>query len=69
MCGPELYLHEVRFGRQSHPKNWRVVGLSGLLGPDELELPQQGHRDEEELHTSQTLTEAHAVTWGCKRSN
>lgn len=62
LCGPELHLHAVRFRRQSDPIDWGVVRLSCILRPDELELPQQSHHDEEELHTGQTLSKAHTRT-------
>lgn len=59
---PELHPHAVRFGRQRDAVDRDVVGRSCVLGPDELEPPQQGGQDEEELHAGQTLPQAHART-------
>lgn len=59
---PELHLHAVRFGRQRDAVDRDVVGPSCVFGPDELEPPQQGGQDEEELHAGQTLPQAHART-------
>lgn len=58
-CCSELDLHSIRFWSQSHPINWFIVRFSSILWPRELELPEQRHHDEEQLHTSQTLAKTH----------
>lgn len=63
LCGPELDLYAVWVRRQSDSHHGGLVWLSCIFRPDELELPQQGHNDEEELHLSQTLSRTHARTW------
>lgn len=64
----ELDFHAVRFGSQSDPIDWSEVWFSCVLGPDELELPQQSHHDEEELHASQTFPETHPRTWDVEKN-
>lgn len=66
---PELDLHVIRSGTQSNPIDWSVVWLSCILRPDELKLPQQRHQDEEEFHTSQTLSDTHARTCDIKNTS
>lgn len=63
---PELNLHAVRFGSQSDSIHWCVVWFSCILRPDELKLSQQSHHDDEELHSSQTLSKTHARTCNIK---
>lgn len=58
-CCSELDLHPIRLGSQGDPIDWFVVWFSSILGPDELELPQQCHHDKEQLHSSQTLSKTH----------
>lgn len=63
----ELDLHVIGFRRLGRPVNRSVVRLSCIFRPDELEPPQQSHQEEEELHTSQTLTETHTRTCHLKK--
>lgn len=68
LCFPEYDLHAIRSGSKSNPIDWSIIWLSCIFRPDELKLPQQCHNDEEELHTSQTLSETHTRTWDIKKT-
>ena len=62
-----LDVYVVRFGCLSDSEHRGEVWLACVLWPDKLESSQQGHQDEEELHTSQTLTQTHTRSWKIKR--